>query len=46
LHFVRAADAVLGQLVGAVKRGGQVLLVEYDRRAASRHLYAAAATKK
>lgn len=36
LHFVRDADAVLGRLVEAVKRGGRVVLVEYDRRTASR----------
>jgi ubiquinone/menaquinone biosynthesis C-methylase UbiE len=35
LHFVRDAEAVLARLVAFVKRGGAVVLVEYDRRAAS-----------
>ena len=35
LHFVRDADVVLARLVESVKRGGHVVLVEYDRRAAS-----------
>jgi ubiquinone/menaquinone biosynthesis C-methylase UbiE len=36
LHFVRDADAVLARLVESLKRGGDVVLVEYDRRGASR----------
>lgn len=35
LHFVRDADAVLARLVESLKHGGHVVLVEYDRRAAS-----------
>jgi ubiquinone/menaquinone biosynthesis C-methylase UbiE len=36
LHFVRDADAVLARLVAWVRPGGRVVLIEYDRRAASR----------
>lgn len=36
LHFVRDADAVLARLVRLVRPGGRVVIVEYDRRAASR----------
>lgn len=36
LHFVRDADAVLARLVARVRPGGRIVLVEYDRRAASR----------
>ncbi|HSA55730.1 MAG TPA: class I SAM-dependent methyltransferase [Gemmatimonadaceae bacterium] len=35
LHFVRDAGRVLGRLVEALRPGGRVVLVEYDRRAAS-----------
>jgi ubiquinone/menaquinone biosynthesis C-methylase UbiE len=36
LHFVRDAEAVLSGLVADVRLGGQVIVVEYDRREASR----------
>ncbi len=36
LHFVSDAEAVLGRLAGWVRPGGRVVVVEYDRRAASR----------
>ena len=36
LHFVRDAADVLTDLVGQVRAGGRVVLVEYDRREASR----------
>ena len=36
LHFVRDADAVLARLVELVRPGGRVVIVEYDRRAATR----------
>jgi SAM-dependent methyltransferase len=36
LHFVRDAGVVLTRLVASVRPGGRVVLVEYDRRAASR----------
>jgi SAM-dependent methyltransferase len=36
LHFVRDADAVLSRLAALVRPGGRVVIVEYDRRAASR----------
>ena len=36
LHFVRDADEVLGRLAARVRPGGRVVIVEYDRRAASR----------
>ena len=36
LHFVRDAGVVLGRLVEMVRGGGTVVLIEYDRRAASR----------
>ncbi|HEU4997133.1 MAG TPA: class I SAM-dependent methyltransferase [Gemmatimonadaceae bacterium] len=36
LHFVRDATAVLARLVNLVRPGGRVVLVEYDRRGASR----------
>ena len=36
LHFVRDATNVLTDLVGQVRGGGRVVLVEYDRREASR----------
>lgn len=36
LHFVRDADQVLARVVTRLRRGGRVVLVEYDRRAASR----------
>jgi hypothetical protein len=36
LHFLRDADAVLARLVAWVRPGGRVVLIEYDRRAASR----------
>jgi SAM-dependent methyltransferase len=35
LHFVRDAEKVLNQLVTRVRVGGRVVIVEYDRRAAS-----------
>lgn len=36
LHFVKNAGALLGDLSMILKPGGRVVLVEYDRRAASR----------
>jgi len=36
LHFVREADVVLARLVRLLRPGGRVVIVEYDRRAASR----------
>jgi SAM-dependent methyltransferase len=36
LHFVRNAAVVLARLVTLVRPGGRVVIVEYDRRAASR----------
>jgi len=36
LHFVRDADAVLARLVTLLWPGGRVVLIEYDRREASR----------
>ena len=36
LHFVRDATGVLSQLVQRVRSGGRVIVVEYDRRGASR----------
>jgi len=36
LHFARDADVVLRRLVGLLRPGGRALIVEYDRRAASR----------
>jgi ubiquinone/menaquinone biosynthesis C-methylase UbiE len=36
LHFVRDASRVLAQLTSLVRPGGRVVIVEYDRRAASR----------
>jgi SAM-dependent methyltransferase len=36
LHFLRDADAVLARLAAWVRPGGRVVLIEYDRRAASR----------
>ncbi len=36
LHFVRDADVVLARLAALVRPGGRVVLIEYDRRAASR----------
>jgi ubiquinone/menaquinone biosynthesis C-methylase UbiE len=36
LHFVRDAEVVLARLATLVRPGGRVVLVEYDRRAASR----------
>ena len=36
LHFVRDQAAVLARLTTLVRPGGRVVLVEYDRRAASR----------
>ena len=36
LHFVKDAGTVLARLVGHLKPGGRVVIVEYDRRAASR----------
>jgi hypothetical protein len=36
LHFVREATSVLTKLVQRVRVGGRVVVVEYDRRAASR----------
>ena len=35
LHFVRDAEDVLRRLVGLVRPGGRVVVVEYDRRAAN-----------
>ena len=36
LHFVRDAERVLCELVQQLRPGGRVVVVEYDRRAASR----------
>jgi SAM-dependent methyltransferase len=36
LHFVRDAAAVLAGLAALVRPGGRIVIVEYDRRAASR----------
>jgi ubiquinone/menaquinone biosynthesis C-methylase UbiE len=36
LHFVHNADVVLAQLTSLVRPGGRVVVIEYDRRAASR----------
>lgn len=36
LHFVQDAETVLTRLVQRVRPGGRVVLIEYDRRAASR----------
>jgi len=36
LHFVRDAERALASLVEAVRPGGRVVVVEYDRREASR----------
>ena len=36
LHFVRDAEGVLARLAALVRPGGRVVIVEYDRRAASR----------
>jgi ubiquinone/menaquinone biosynthesis C-methylase UbiE len=36
LHFVRDVDVVLARLAGWLHPGGRVVIVEYDRRAASR----------
>ena len=36
LHFVRDADVALARLAPLVRPGGRVVIVEYDRRAASR----------
>ena len=36
LHFVREADAVLARLAAWIRPGGRAVLVEYDRRPASR----------
>ena len=36
LHFVKDGGAVLARLVHLLRPGGRVVLVEYDRRAASR----------
>jgi trans-aconitate methyltransferase len=36
LHFVRDAPGVLGRLVERLRAGGRVVIVEYDRRDASR----------
>ena len=36
LHFVRDAEAVLARLAQRLRPGGRIVLVEYDRRAASR----------
>jgi len=36
LHFVRDQDGVLRRLAGLLRPGGRIVIVEYDRRAASR----------
>ena len=36
LHFVSEAETVLARLAGWLRPGGRVVLVEYDRREASR----------
>ncbi len=36
LHFVRDADVVVARLVRRLRPGGRAVVVEYDRRAASR----------
>lgn len=36
LHFVRDAEVVLARLVSLVRLGGRVVIIEYDRRGASR----------
>jgi ubiquinone/menaquinone biosynthesis C-methylase UbiE len=36
LHFIRDADDVLARFVRSLRHGGRVVLVEYDRREASR----------
>lgn len=36
LHFVTDPEVVLGRLVAWLRPGGQVVIVEYDRRAANR----------
>jgi SAM-dependent methyltransferase len=36
LHFARDADVVLARLAALVRPGGRVVIVEYDRRGASR----------
>jgi SAM-dependent methyltransferase len=36
LHFIRDAEGVLTRLVERLRPGGRVVVVEYDRRAASR----------
>lgn len=36
LHFIRDANIVLARLAAWVRPGGRVVIVEYDRRAASR----------
>jgi hypothetical protein len=36
LHFVRDREKVLGRLVSLLRAGGRVVIVEYDRRVASR----------
>jgi len=36
LHFVRDGDGVLRRLADSLRPGGRVVVVEYDRRAASR----------
>ena len=36
LHFIRDADEVLARLAASLRPGGRLVLVEYDRREASR----------
>ena len=36
LHFIRDADAALGRFVKSMRPAGRVVLIEYDRREASR----------
>lgn len=36
LHFVRDVEGTLRRLVARIRAGGRVIIVEYDRRAASR----------